>query len=519
MDRLRGAKGAAARHQGTQELANSSGSAPDTATILREFLKSLSERLPIRMRLTMWYSASFLVVLCLFGGGSYYATKVSILHDLDHNLKLRIAGIEAFLKQEQGVSLARLRHELEEDSQLRPAGELLQISDRPENWVFASDSIRRLGIDIPSELPGTETKTSTLHRRKIPIRIATATYVLGNRHFVIQLGQSLEASSELLEIFKWILLAAVPAILLVASVTGYWMASRALRPMSRITEDAQAISALDISKRVAVPAAKDELHKLSTTVNQMMDRLELSFRQITQFTADASHELRTPISLIRTSAELALADGSPGAASEALVSILEEAERTTKLLEDLLLLARSDSRPRIRFEAADLSVVFRQAAAQTELLAMTKDISLTCRGCEKPCPIIGNPDLIRRLILTLTDNAVKYTPSGGSVYLSLSADETTAKIEIRDTGIGIAAEDLPHIFERFYRADKARHRIGGAGLGLSIAEWIARAHHAHIDVSSTTDSGSTFSVHFQLHDKEFNPANLALRSAATSEAG
>ena len=424
--------------------------------------------------------------------------QASILEEFDRDLELRIIGFETFLDSQSRSGTEKLRHELQEHGQLRPGGELLQVSDRSGQPVFVSESMRHLGIRSPDGLQLAKTKITTVYSRGIPIRLATASHVAGDRYFIIQLGQSLEESSELVQHFGWILIAAIPLVLLVAGVSGYWMAGRALRPVSRITEDAQAITALDISKRIAVPVADDELRKLSTTLNQMMDRLEISFRKITQFTADASHELRTPISLIRTTAELAIAEGSPQASSDALVSILEESERTTFLLEDLLILARSDSQVRLRVESVDLTAAFTQAAAQTELLASSKDICLTCDICDGPIRVAGNADLLRRLILILTDNAVKYTVPGGRVDLRLALDSNTARIEVRDTGIGISAEDLPHIFERFYRADKARHRSGGAGLGLSIADWIARVHRARIEVSSTREAGTTFAICFPL---------------------
>lgn len=457
--------------------------------------KTVTARLPIRMRLALWYLASFSVVLLLFGAGSFYAMRASIVDEFDRDLKIRIAGIESFLDKQAASDPDKLRRELQEHGQLRPGGELLQISDDAGNWVFRSESMRHLGIGIPTRPVAEKPRFTTVHARRVPVRLATVAHASG-RHFVIQLAQSLEESSELVEGFGWILMAAIPVVLLVSCATGYWMAGRALQPVKAITEDARVITALDISKRIAVPLADDELRKLSTTLNQMMDRLEAAFRKITQFTADASHELRTPVCIIRTTAELALADGSLQASSEALLSILEESERTTCLLEDLLVLARSDSTARSRLETVDLVAPFRDAAVQTELLASSKRLLVKVVGVEGPCWVDGNADLLRRLFLTLTDNAVKYTPAGGRITLSLIAGDNDLRVEVKDTGVGIAAEDLPHIFERFYRADKARHRSGGAGLGLSIAEWIVRVHHASIDVASTLDAGTTFTLYF-----------------------
>jgi heavy metal sensor kinase len=450
------------------------------------------------MRLALWYLASFFIALLMFGAGTFYVMRASIVEEFDHDLKIRVAGIESFLDKQSASDPERLRRELREHSQLRPGGELLQISDDRIGWVFQSESMRHLSIRMPRPPFSAKPRFTTVYWRRIPVRIATASHVSGGRYFAIQLAQSLEESSELIEYFGWILMAAIPLVLLVSCATGYWMAGRALQPVTTITEDARAISALDISKRIAVPPADDELRKLSTTLNQMMNRLEAAFCKITQFTADASHELRTPICLIRTTAELALADGSPQASSEALFSILEESERTTRLLEDLLVLARSDSNARSRLERVDLMPPFRAAALQTELLASDKKLSVRVIEAEKSCFVQGNADLLRRLFLILTDNAVKYTSAGGQVMLALTAGDKDLRVEVRDTGVGISPEDLPHIFERFYRADKARHRSGGAGLGLSIAEWIVRVHHARIEVASAVDAGTTFTLYFPL---------------------
>jgi signal transduction histidine kinase len=250
-----------------------------------------------------------------------------------------------------------------------------------------------------------------------------------------------------------------------------------------------------------------------------MDRLEAAFQRITQFTADASHELRTPIALIRTTAELAVAEGSPRASMEALSSILEESERTTELLEDLLVLARADSNVRLRLESVDLSVPARQVLSQTKVLAASKDLTLDFVDSERSCIINGNAELLRRLVLILTENAVKYTPAGGRLLIRIYDHQDNAYLEVKDTGVGISNEDLPHIFERFFRADKARDRSGGAGLGLSIAEWIVRLHGATIDVSSVVDRGTTFTVRFPKVRTKLtpNPAPVQPTALAHSE--
>jgi heavy metal sensor kinase len=455
-----------------------------------------ASRLPIRIRLALWYLASFFVVLTLFGAGTFYAMKAGIQEDFDRDLKLRLAGVESFLDDQSQHTPERVRHELQENAALRPGGELLQISDEQGQWVFQSQSMKHLEIVMPAYRAAKRPVFATVSSKGLPVRLITGFKVVGVKRFGIQLAQSLEESSELVEHFGWILIAAIPVVLLAACATGYWMARRSLQPVFAITQDARAIGALDISKRIAVPPANDELRDLSTTLNEMMDRLEAAFQRITQFTADASHELRTPIALIRTTAELAVAEGSLRASMEALSSILEESERTTELLEDLLVLARADSNVRLRLESVDLAIRARQVISQTKILASSKDLALDFVAGERCYIINGNADLLRRLVLILTDNAVKYTPAGGRVLIRIYDHEENTCLEVKDTGVGISSEDLPRIFERFFRADKARHRSGGAGLGLSIAEWIVRLHGASIDVTSVVDRGTTFTVRF-----------------------
>jgi signal transduction histidine kinase len=241
------------------------------------------------------------------------------------------------------------------------------------------------------------------------------------------------------------------------------------------------------------------LRRLAETLNEMMQRLESAFRKITQFTADASHELRAPIALIRATAEVALLEPRNGASyRNALADILFEGERMTKLIEDLLTLARADAgSSHLTISPIDLSEPLRDACRQGTILAEGKSLRFDKRLPEVYVPVVGDSDALRRLFLSLIDNAIKYTPPNGRVEVELAINPTDREVIVRDSGIGIAAQDLDHIFERFYRADKAHQRdSGGAGLGLSIARWIADVHSADVRVESKLHSGSTFYVRF-----------------------
>jgi len=278
------------------------------------------------------------------------------------------------------------------------------------------------------------------------------------------------------------------------------LSRKALAPVDALIRDARSITAQNISHRLPVPGTRGELQRLAETLNEMMERLESAFRRITQFTADASHELRAPVALIRATAEVALLEQRRDGESyrSALTDILIESERTTKLIENLLTLARADAgSSRITLLQIDLSEPLQEACRQGSVLAEGKNIHFSKFIPASEAPTVGDAEALRRLFLTLIDNAVKYTPADGSVEVALLAHPTGTVVRIRDSGIGIAPEDLDHIFERFYRADRARHRdSGGTGLGLSIARWIAEVHSAQIFVESKPSHGSTFLVRF-----------------------
>ena len=454
-----------------------------------------TRRLPVRIRLALWYVGTFSLVLVLFGAGTFYAVRASLEADFDRELKLRLAGIESFLGKAPGHTLAEIQHELGEDSELRPGGELLEVSDGDGRLIYQSDSIRRLHVRLP-RMEGREAEPVTIHVHHIPLRFLSVSDVVRGARYDIQIAQSLEESERFSRRLGWMLVAAGPVLLLAVSAIGYWMAKHALQPVVDITADARAITALDVENRIKLPTARDELRALSQTLNEMLERLEAAFRRVTRFTSDASHELRTPIALIRTTAELALAENAPKASREALTSILQESERTTALLEDLLALARADSNVRLRMEQLNCLTPLREAVSQASLWAESKAIELSFATDLDIAELSGNHDWLRRLFLIFIDNGIKYTLPGGTVHVEAAGDSRTLRIEIRDNGIGISPEDLPHIFERFYRADKARDRSTGAGLGLSIADWIAKAHRATIDVSSVPGEGTLVTLRF-----------------------
>jgi heavy metal sensor kinase len=292
-----------------------------------------------------------------------------------------------------------------------------------------------------------------------------------------------------------------PMLLLTAAGGGYWLSRKALSPVDALVQTAQNISGSNLGDRLEKLTTGDELQRLSDTLNRMLDRIEDAFRRVTQFTADASHELRTPISLIRAEAEIALRKSrSEEQYEEALRHILLEAERTSSLVEKLLSLARADcGRESLSMQPLDLRRMMTEVGAEWRPLLSLRSLEFRLRTTDQELMILGDATALRRVWAILLDNAAKFTLPPGAVELSLEERDGRARISVRDTGIGIAGDDQSKIFARFYRADKARSReFGGAGLGLAIAQWIVRQHGGSIEVRSSLGKGSVFHVELPL---------------------
>jgi heavy metal sensor kinase len=456
--------------------------------------------LPLRIRLTAWYFAVLAISFSIFGVIAFLVMRSSIYATVDEGLRNQAEGVRQLIQQTSQRGRESLVDELRELEEVHAGGDLLQVSDLAGAWIYRSESTTRYGLAVPKEA---RTSIATQELREGPWRVLTVPVRVADRTYIVQIAAPLDDFYEALDRFRWVLLLSSPFLLLLASAGGYWLSGRALAPVDQITREARSISAHSLSSRLIVPHTRDELQRLSETLNGMLERLEEAFKRITQFTADASHELRTPVALMRTRAELALRRPRPeDEYREALAQILRDLVRTSSLIENLMLLARADSGTE-RLQRARINLVdsLGEACLEGRALAEAKQISFHEQFPESPLWIEGDSQSLRRLFLILLDNAVKYTPPQGRITVSLSAGDGYALTEIRDTGFGIAAEDLPHIFERFYRSDRARSReSGGIGLGLSIGRWIAEAHGGAIEVQSAPGEGSVFRVRFPFGD-------------------
>jgi heavy metal sensor kinase len=338
-----------------------------------------------------------------------------------------------------------------------------------------------------------------------PFRFLSAAIQVYGRTFVIQTGVPENDILRTLGSFKRYLLIFAALMLLAASAVGYWLSRRALAPVDALTRTARNISGTNLSSRLQRLNTGDELKRLSDTLNEMLARIEGAFLRVSQFTADASHELRTPISLIRTEAEIALRKSrNEDEYQESLRHILHEAERTSSLVEELLSLARADAGGEsLDIRPVDLGDTVRQIAVNWQHAMASHHLRFTSNVPVHNINVSGDSRAISRLLNILLDNAVKYTPSSGTIELILEAKDEFAMITVRDSGIGISDKDRHRIFERFYRADKARSReLGGAGLGLAIAEWIVAQHRGQVTVQSAPGQGSIFLVKLPLQGVE-----------------
>ena len=457
----------------------------------------------IGFRLSAWYFAVFTCGLAAFGITSWFGMRASVFHAIDDELRDRVRGVSQFMENQiSALSLPEIRDEFREHSVLGPGGDLFQVCDDQGQWLYRSVPLENanVAIALPASLPSPQFQDLRVEHHWL--RFYSQRIVVNGQSYTVQVASLMNETYEALERFRLMLLLAAPLLLILASVGGYWLSSRALAPVDGISQAAQRISIENLDDRLNVPETGDQLQRLSETLNAMLSRLAMSVRQMKQFTADASHELRAPVSLIRTTAEVAVQKRDRPASEylEALDEILQESERTSQVVDSLMLLARADSgKVAAEFSAADMCAIVRGAAEQGEKLLRLRGLQFAAGVPNAPIWIQADADALRRAFLILIDNAAKYTPRAGTVTVALEARDGVAFASVSDTGIGIAEEDVGHIFDRFWRADKARSREqGGAGLGLSIAKWIVEMHNGSIGVESKLGEGSRFWIRVPL---------------------
>jgi heavy metal sensor kinase len=453
-------------------------------------------KLTIRARLTLLYfvvlAASFVAFFWICDFGFRRGIETTVNDASRSNLEI----VQRVLTLSSSRGIPKVQKELDELSQLWANGAIFEVSVADGQWIFRSPRFFHTTQPIPDPpQEGISFLTTNLDSQQY--RIAQKRVLIEGNLFRINAAVPTEPFDQALDRFRVTEKRFLPLLVVLASLLGYWLSGRALAPVNRIIESAEQIGLQNLSQRLEVPKAADELQRLTITLNAMLKRIESSVIRIRQFTANASHDLRSPLSLIRTHAEVALRrHRSESEYRESLGRILSASEETTQLVEALLTLARADaSAGHLHFVEMSLSPLLEKIANQAEVLAHSKGLTFSSQLCVSPLLVSGDSAALESLLLAILDNAVKYTSPGGSVQLRSLTISNEALIEVEDTGVGIAPQDIPRIFDRFYRADQARSReVAGSGLGLSIARWIAETHKGRIEVESEVGTGSQFLI-------------------------
>jgi heavy metal sensor kinase len=447
-------------------------------------------RLSIRWRLTLWYGAVLATVLAVFGVSVYLMMRHVLLARTGMGMNMEATEVA------EEVARARDRSTLGtwlERRFARHPGYDIQVSTSEGEAIFRSDRIRGVSLPRPSDPPADGRPAfASFGGRSGHARLLSRVVPGPDGPLILQIAAPLAADDHELRELLTVMLLAGPMALASALGGGYLLACRALAPVDRMAADADQITATRLDRRLEIPNPNDELGRLGATLNGMIGRLERSFEEIRRFTADAAHELRTPLTVIRNVAEVALrSPRAPEHYCRVLGDMLEEVERLTRLAEQLLFLCREDA-GLIPLAATTMRLddLVRDAVEHMGVVAEAKGLTLECPHLAV-CPIRGDADQLRRLLFNLLDNAIKFTPAGGTVRVALERSDGAARVVVEDAGIGIPPEHLPHVFRRFYRVDPARGPdLGGTGLGLAIAHSIAEAHGGSFTIESRVGVGT-----------------------------
>jgi two-component system OmpR family sensor kinase len=486
----------------------------------------------VRVRLTLWYAGVLALVLVVLAFATYFILRESTAKRTDSNLAELADGflttLQAEMKDESGPDAFK-RGALEAIIEHRFRDHFYAVLDPTDAVVVSSrdlpaaiptspqeESSRIVEPDALRELVRSSSRSDrvfqNLKGEKGGYRGYVRPFAENGQTYTLVVLQSLHSQKEMFDELAQTFSLVIPIAVLLASVGGYFLARKSLAPVVAMSTQAGRIGAATLHERLPVQNEKDELGHLARSFNQLLDRLDQSFDRQRRFMADASHELRTPVAILRGEAEVALArpDRTPEEYRESLAVLRAESQRLTHIVEDLFTLARADA-GQYPLSPHDfyLDELVADCTRATRTLALAKRITLNCDAVQES-PIHADEALLRRMILNLLDNAIKYTPEGGSVSVACRREGGEYALSITDTGPGIPEELQPRIFERFFRADKARSHAesdgGGAGLGLSIARWIAEAHHGRLELVRSDATGSTFAAYL--------PAKSAVSAAA-----
>jgi heavy metal sensor kinase len=458
--------------------------------------------LALRTRLTVFYTVVFGVMLTAIAAASYRTLAQQLDSDATASLRELTSGLHGYLQFDNGVpKLVFDETDPQESAFVQRATRFYQIYDGETGaLLLQSDGIEPLGLTFtPTEVQSfhDEPRLHDIQTDYGRIRLTNSVLtVKPGETYLLQVGTSLAAIDSALRRFLQLLLWGVPLCLGIAVIAGRWMAAVALAPLSRFAESARTIDVTNLRQRLPERGVGDEIDEVARAFNETLARVEAAVGEMRQFSTALAHELRTPITALRGEIELAAMKADAGDTYRRVAaSQLEELDKLKRLIDHLLTLARAESgQIPVSHYPIDFAAVVRSVVEQIEAVAHAEGLELTC-DAPGVVTIEGDEEWLERLLLNLLDNAIKFTPSGGTVHVRLVDTGTEARLEVRDTGIGMAEDVVPHVFERFYRADPARSSTSrGAGLGLSLVKWIADRHHGSVEVESQLGRGSTVTV-------------------------
>ncbi|WP_263417996.1 sensor histidine kinase [Terriglobus albidus] len=458
----------------------------------------MKHKVSISLRLTLWFSAAFMLGYLIFGVAMYLQLSFSLAAGRDKTLSRRAERAAALLRTcHVGNTICEAKYD--DFAAATPEGNLIHVFNQNGTRLYPVATSPDDIFPWPTAAALQEQEFSKVQYQGASFRMLSQIVLLGGQRYRIVVGGQLRDNRALVAQFRRGLLWAVPVFLVFSAAFGYFLSTRALNPVGELIASFRSTSIGNLSRRLPTLHSGDELEALTETCNEMLARLDTAVSQITRFTADASHELRSPITYIYTLAECALRNSSLDEEStESFQEIVKECKEATELLDDMLTLARCDSgHTGMVFAPTDLLEILEDVAAKAGPIADRKQHRLiTDFNRHDPVWIMGDASSLRRLFWIMLDNAIKYTPATGQITMRLQVSSGEARIAIQDTGVGIPHDSLPHVFDRFYRVDKARTFSEGTGLGLSIAKWISDIHRAVISVESTENAGSTFQIAF-----------------------
>ena len=458
--------------------------------------------LALRTQLTVFYTA--ILALLLTALGITYSQVLARQLDADATADLEeiTSGLHGYLRFPNGApSLTYDRTDPEQVAFVEGATRYYQIYDASSGQLLVqSPALAPLGLHYtPAEVQAFRDAPGIVDMQTDHGRIRLSSSLLspgGGRTYLLQVGVSLDTIDSARQRFVRLLLWSLPTGAFLALILGRWMAARALAPLARMAEATRGIDVAGLERRIPVRGARDELDEVAHAFNETLARLEQAVAEMRQFSAAIAHELRTPLAVLRGQTELALMQArSAEDYQRALRDQLEELDTLSRLVSQLLTLARAEAGeiPLAR-EPVDLSALTVSIVEQLDPVAQAKGVGLSADAVGH-VSVLGDVEWLERLLLNLLDNAIKFTPEGGHISVRVTTEGSDAVLEVRDTGVGIAPDALPHVFERFFRGDPARSAAAeGAGLGLSLVKWIADRHGARLSVDSRPNEGSTFVV-------------------------